>query len=68
MSWADRKTMPTRAKELDSPPRIQKIRIRRKVGARGFFHAGKVVEEGQEIECDGDIAASQIAIGKAEGI
>ena len=44
----------------------RQVRIRRKHGAGGFFHQGKVVAEGEEIACDHDIARTLVANNKAE--
>lgn len=50
----------------DSQTKPNIVKIRRKVGGRGFYHAGRVVEEGETIECDHDIATMLVKIGKAE--
>ena len=46
--------------------KARQVRIRRKQGAGGFFHQGKVVAEGEEITCDFDIARTLVANNKAE--
>ena len=55
-----------RQQQILNLPKVKKVKIRRKIGGRGFYHRNKVVEEGETIECDHDIAATLVSLGKAE--
>lgn len=58
----------TRAETELGRKSVRQVRIRRREGAAGFYHAGKVVAEGEEIACDHDIARTLVAAGKAERV